>query len=51
MLILEIGDLPLYNQDLDGKSARAMDRFRSQVAEADGVLFCTPEYNRGVPGG
>ena len=25
-------------------------RFREKVAAADGILFCTPEYNRGVPG-
>jgi chromate reductase len=25
-------------------------RFRKQIAEADGVLFCSPEYNRGIPG-
>jgi chromate reductase len=48
--ILEIGDLPLYNQDLDGSPPEQWTRFREQVAAADGVLFCTPEYNRGVPG-
>jgi chromate reductase len=46
--ILEIGDLPLYNQDLDGSPPEQWTRFREQVAAADGVLFCTPEYNRGV---
>ena len=25
-------------------------RFREQIAAADGILFCTPEYNRGIPG-
>jgi chromate reductase, NAD(P)H dehydrogenase (quinone) len=48
--MIEIGDLPLYNQDLDGNSPEQWIRFRDQVAPADGVLFCTPEYNRGVPG-
>ena len=48
--ILEIGDLPLYNQDLDANPPEQWTRFRQQVAEADGILFCTPEYNRGVPG-
>ena len=47
---VEIGDLPLYNQDLDANPPEAWARFREQVAAADGVLFCTPEYNRGVPG-
>jgi len=50
--MVEIGDLPLYNQDFDALSEQpdAYARFRQQVAAADGVLFCTPEYNRGVPG-
>lgn len=48
--MIEIGDLPLYNQDLDGNPPEQWVRFREQVAAADGVLFCTPEYNRSVPG-
>ena len=48
--IVEIGDLPLYNQDYDGNSPEAYERFRDQIRDADGVLFVTPEYNRGVPG-
>jgi chromate reductase len=48
--MIEIGDLPLYNQDLDANPPEQWTRFRKQVGEADGVLFCSPEYNRGVPG-
>ena len=48
--IVEIGDLPLYNQDLDAQSARAMGPVPEQIAAVDGILFCTPEYNRGMPG-
>jgi len=50
--MVEIGDLPLYNQDYDNQpdEPAAYRRFRGQIAAADGVLFCTPEYNRGVPG-
>ena len=48
--IIEIGNLPLYNQDLDGDPPGEWVEFRQQVAAADGILFCTPEYNRGVPG-
>src|SRR5436190_13361194 len=48
--MVEIGDLPLYNQDLDGDPPEQWMRFRQQVGEADGVLFCSPEYNRGIPG-
>ena len=48
--MVEIGELPLYNQDLDGNPPEQWTRFRKEVAEADGVLFVSPEYNRGVPG-
>jgi chromate reductase len=48
--MVEIGDLPLYNQDLDANPPEQWTRFRREVGEAAGVLFCSPEYNRGVPG-
>jgi chromate reductase len=48
--MIEIGDLPLYNQDLDAEPPEQWVRFREQVAAADGVLFVSPEYNRGIPG-
>ncbi len=48
--MIEIGDLPLYNQDHDGNPPEQYVRFRKQVGAADGVLFCSPEYNRGIPG-
>jgi chromate reductase len=49
--IVEIGDLPLYDQDYDsGEQSAAYTRFREEIGAADGVLFVTPEYNRGVPG-
>lgn len=50
--IVEIGDLPLYDEDLDGQDVpAAWKRFRDEVRAADAVLFVTPEYNRSVPGG
>jgi chromate reductase len=48
--MVEIGQLPLYNQDSDVNPPAEYVRFREAIAAADGVLFCTPEYNRGVPG-
>jgi chromate reductase len=50
--MVEIGDLPLYNQDYDSAPQQPEQyvRFRDQVRSADGILFCTPEYNRSVPG-
>ena len=48
--MIEIGDLPLYNQDLDSNPPPQWQRFRDEVRGADGVLFVSPEYNRGIPG-
>ncbi|MDE2460360.1 MAG: NAD(P)H-dependent oxidoreductase [Gammaproteobacteria bacterium] len=48
--IVEIGRLPLYNQDLDADPPAAWKTFRERVGRADAVLFVTPEYNRGIPG-
>lgn len=48
--MIEIGDLPLYNSDLDENPPEQWTRFREEVSSADGVLFVSPEYNRGVPG-
>jgi len=49
--VVEIGALPLYNQDDDaaGKVPPAWQAFRERVRPADAVLFVTPEYNRSVP--
>ena len=49
--IVEIGDLPLYNQDLDANPPEAWTRFKDRIQSADAVLFVTPEYNRSIPGG
>ena len=49
--IVEIGDLPLYDEDLETAGAPGpWTRFREQVKASDAVLFVTPEYNRSVPG-
>ena len=48
--MVEIGGLPLYNPDLDDNPPEQWARFREQIAAADGVLFVSPEYNRGIPG-
>jgi chromate reductase len=47
---VEIGDLPLYNEDLWGDPPTSVLRFKQQVEAADAVLFVTPEYNRGTTG-
>lgn len=49
--IIEIGDLPLYNEDKETANPPAeWTTFRDHVKKLDGVLFVTPEYNRSVSG-
>jgi chromate reductase len=51
MTTVPIGDLPLYNHDLETDSPPAQwVAFRDAVRGADALLFVTPEYNRSIPG-
>ena len=48
--VVEIGDLPHFDQDLESDPPSQWVRFREEIAAADAVLFVTPEFNRSVPG-
>lgn len=48
--IVEIGDLPLYNEDLEKDTPAAWVKFRETMKTMNGVIFVTPEYNRSIPG-
>jgi chromate reductase len=48
--IIEIGNLPLYNEDLEDNPPNAWTEFRKRLMKFDSILFVTPEYNRSVPG-
>lgn len=48
--IVEIGNLPLYNQDDEASPPQSSREFKDRVQKAEAVLFITPEYNRSVPG-
>lgn len=48
--LIDIGDLSLFNDDLDqGLPPESWRRFRAALEPLDGVIFVTPEYNRSVP--
>lgn len=47
---VQIGDLPLYNQDDDASQAESVKRLKGEIKAAQGLLFVTPEYNRSIPG-
>ena len=46
---LQIGDLPLYNQDDDANQADSVKRLKNEIKDAQGLLFVTAEYNRSIP--
>ena len=49
--IAEIGDIPVYNEDVRSAGFPApVERFRGEIAAADGLLFVSPEYNFSIPG-
>jgi chromate reductase len=53
MLFGGLATLPHFNPDLDGEGAippAPIKEFRAQVATADAILICSPEYAHGVPG-
>jgi chromate reductase, NAD(P)H dehydrogenase (quinone) len=47
---LEIGNLPLYNQEDDATPSDSVVRLKREITASHGLLFVTPEYNRSVPG-
>jgi len=47
---VRIDDLPLYDQDDDSHQAEPVRRMKTEIAESQGLLFITPEYNRSIPG-
>jgi chromate reductase, NAD(P)H dehydrogenase (quinone) len=47
--VIDIGALPLYNQDDEASPPAAWTAFRGEVKRCDALLFVTPEYNRSIP--
>ena len=47
---LDIGDLPLYNQDDDANPVAQVKRLKTDIIASQGLMFVTPEYNRSIPG-
>ena len=46
---VRIDDLPMFNQDLEGNLPEEVVRFKSELANADGILIVTPEHDRSIP--
>ncbi len=48
--IFPLADIPLYNQDEDGpESPKPVLALRQAIAEADGLVIVSPEFNYGTP--
>lgn len=47
---VQIGDLPLYNQDDDASPTESVKRLKGEITAAHGLVFVTAEYNRSIPG-
>ena len=47
--LVELGDVPMYNEDLWQNPPPAVTRLKQAIEAADAVLFVTPEYNRSIP--
>lgn len=50
MELLDISNLPMFNEDLEATPPQEWLALRERIASVDGLLFLTPEYNRSVPG-
>lgn len=47
----DFAGIPVFNEDLEQRLPGAVGELRRMMAEADGLLVSTPEYNQSVPGG
>lgn len=46
----DLGDVPLFNEDIESGELAGVEALRSAVAAADALLIATPEYNQSLPG-
>jgi chromate reductase len=46
---VRIDDLPIYNQDFESPLPANVQRFKSEIEQAEALLFVTPEHNRSIP--
>ncbi len=47
--LIQIDDLPMYNQDFEQPVPAPVARFKADVEGSDALLFVTPEHNRSIP--
>lgn len=49
--LIELHDIPVFNQDNEAVLPASVVEFKRQILAADAILFATPEYNYSLPGG
>lgn len=49
--IVEITDVPLFNQSNDQTNSEPIQRIKNKILQADGVIIATPEHNHTIPAG
>jgi len=51
LLVYDLAPIPLYNQDFEGdKRPPVVKQLLADIAEADGLVLCAPEFNHSIPG-
>ncbi len=51
LMLYDLAPIPLYNQDFEGeKRPPVVKKLLADIADADGLVFCAPEFNHSVPG-
>lgn len=49
--IMEIRDIPMFNQSLDATNSVPIQNLARKIMKADGVIIATPEHNHSIPAG
>lgn len=50
VIFADVGEFPLYSQDLEANMPDIVIEFKTKINEADAILIATPEYNYSIPG-
>ena len=51
LIVYDLAPIPLYNQDFEGdKRPPVVKKLLADIADADGLVLCAPEFNHSIPG-
>ncbi len=49
-LFEELGNLPLFNPDIEDDGSKSVNRLKRQLADSNGLIIASPEYAHGISG-